>query len=234
VGDCGVPSDAPAVVTESGRFGDPADVSVEIGCGSLAVTTRDGDTWELTASNTRGRAPIVSSAGDALEVASIGDEDWAFLDAGRDTWDLQLPTSDIDRLAFVVNAGQGDVALPGARIGALAVTANASEVDVDASGATLSELTAVANAGQLTIVLPDTDVTGSLRVGAGRIRVCTPPDLGLRIVSRGDADHVEVDGRTLDSSPWESEDYSSSRHHANLTVVAGFGVVAINPIGECS
>src|SRR4029078_12187437 len=100
---------------------------------------------------------------------------------------------------------RGASALGGARIGGLGVTANASQVDLDLTSATVTDLTAVVNVGQLTIQLPaGSDVTGDLRVGGGELRVCTRPGLGLRVATRGFAEHLAVGGADQDEDTWLS------------------------------
>ncbi|HEU4918700.1 MAG TPA: hypothetical protein VFT20_03125 [Candidatus Limnocylindrales bacterium] len=233
--DCGERRDVAPTASEQGRFDGPADVSVTTGCGLLTLRTASGDGWELAAANTRNRPPTVSSTATSLEIEPVGREEWAFLDAGRDTWDLTLPTSPIKSLALVVNAGRGDVAVPGARLEHLNVTANAADVVVDASGAVVQRLTGAVNVGRLSLLLPaDDDIDGSLRVSAGELQICAPPELGLRVTNRGTADHVTVEGLTQTGSVWQSAGYASAPHRADLRVSANFGAVEINPIGGCS
>ena len=153
----------------------------------------------------------------------------------RDTWDLTLPTSELDRLSLVVTAGRGEMRLPGARIGQLALTANAAEMVVDASAASVTDVSAVVNAGALRLTLPGTsDLTGSIRVGAGDVRICAPAELALRITSKGVGEAVTVNGLQQHGSEWQSSGYATATHHAQLTVSATFGAIEIDPIGGCA
>jgi len=209
-------------------------VIVRTGCGSLTVMTAPGSVWQFDAGNTAGRTPTVDSSDRSLSIGANGDGRRDFLDAGRDAWALTLPTSDLDSLSLVVNAGEGQVSLPGARINRLALTANAAEMIVDASTASVTDLSAVINLGSMSIRLPaDSDVVGSLRIGAGQLDVCSPPGVGLRVTSRGTAEMVRVDGLQQHASEWQSPDYGSAAHRADLNVSVNFGVVEINPIGGC-
>jgi len=114
------------------------------------------------------------------------------------------------------------------------LTANAAEMLVDASAASVANLSAVVNAGSLSIHLPaDSDVVGSLRVNAGQLQVCSPPGIGLRLTSRGTAEMVRVEGLQQHASEWQSPDYLSAAHRADLNVNVNFGAVEINPIGGC-
>ena len=219
---------------ELGTFDGPATVSVRTGCGSLNVTTAQGNGWQLDAGNTSGRTPKVDASSRSLAVDGTSHDGDVF-DAGRDAWSLALPTSELEDLSIVVFLGHAQVDLPGARIGRLAMTVNAAQIDIDATAASVTEIAAVINIGSLSIRLPsDSDLVGSLRLGAGELRICAPPGLGLRITSSGTAERVRVDGVQQHGSEWQSPDYASATHRADLRVSANFGAVEIDPIGGCA
>jgi hypothetical protein len=232
-GDCGARGEPVSAAPAQGTFDGPATVAVTSGCGSINVKTAPGNTWRLDAGNTSGRTPNVDSAARSLSIDATSDEDSSFLDAGRDAWDLTLPTSDIDNLSLIVTAGHGQIDLTGARVRGLALTVNAAEVVVDASAATIAELSAVTNVGSLSMRLPaNSDLVGSLRIGAGELQLCAPPGLGLRVTTTGVARHVTVAGDETDSN-WENPEFASAPHRAYLNVRVSFGTVKINPIGGC-
>jgi hypothetical protein len=232
--DCGGHDQPPTVTTERGSFDGPARVSLTGGCGTITVRTAPGDDWQLAVANSAGRVPSVTSSQRSLSVASIGHEDLAFLDAGRDEWDLTIPTSAIDDLSLEVLAGEGQVGLDGARIGRLAVTANVADVVVDASNSSVATLTGAVGVGSMSILLPaDSDLDGTLRIGAGQLQVCAPPGLGLRLTTRGTAKDVTVGGRDVRDAEWQSPGYASALRHADIHVNVDFGTVEIDPIGGC-
>ena len=231
-GFCGAGAAPERVVTERGTFDGPASISVTADCGSLVVSTAPGSSWQLQARMTEdGRAPVVSRSPRSLSIASTGAHSWRGV-SGED-WDLTLPTSDLDDLSLVVNAGRGDIDLAEAAIHRLSVEANAADLVVDASAASVRNLTGVVNAGQLSLQLPGGDVTGSLKVGAGRVLVCAQTGVGLRVTFTGEARDVTVDGLDQEGSVWQSADYSSAEHRADLAVHVDLGSVEINPIGGC-
>jgi len=233
-GDCGALNTAPTVKTQQGAFDGPASVSLRGGCGSITVRTMPGNGWQLVAGSTGDRVATVSSSAQSLSIDSIGNADWGFLGGGRDSWDLTLPTSDVDTLSMIVTASRTRVALPGAQIGTLSVTANASDVVIDASGSSIANLSAVVNVGALSVRLPaGSDLVGTLRVGGGQLQLCASPRVGLDVTTRGDPKEVTVDGLHQTQSRWQSPDYASAPHHAELTINAAFGGVEINPIGGC-
>jgi hypothetical protein len=233
VGDCGGRGDPASAATSRGTFVGPGMVSVRSGCGSLNVTTAQGSGWQLDAGNTARRAPAVQSTSQSLSIDGTSHEG-NFFDGGRDDWNLTLPTSDLEALSLVVSAGQAHVDLPGAHINGLALTVNAAHVAVDASAASISDVSAAVNVGSLFIDLPAaSDLVGSLRLGAGELRICAPPGLGLRITSSGTAEQVRVNNRQQHGSVWQSPDYTSATHRADLRISANFGAVEINPTGGC-
>ena len=234
-GNCGVRGEVANAATTEGTFDGPATVFVRSGCGSLNVTTAPGSAWRLNAGNTAGRTPAIDSSARTLTIDATSERGRNFLDAGRDSWDLTIPTTDLDELSMVVTAGRGQISLAGASIKQLALTVNAAEAVVDASAASVADVSAVVNVGSLSLTLPAaSDLTGSLRVGAGELRICAPPGVGLRVTSRDVAGGVIVNGLDQQESDWQSPDYASATHHADLTVRATFGAVQINPIGGCS
>jgi hypothetical protein len=231
---CSSGAEGASMATTQGTFDGPATVTVRSACGSLDVTTASGNGWQLDAGNTTGRTPSVESSVRSLSIDTGADRDDAYLD-GRDAWDLTLPTSDLERLSVVVTAGRGLIDLPGANVEQLALTANAAAMAVDASAASIGELSVVVNVGSLSIRLPAAgDLTGSLRVGAGDLRICAPPELGLRVTSKGVSDQVIVNGLRQTASVWQSPTYASATHRADLSVSSTFGAVEIDPIGGCA
>ena len=220
--------------TESGILTTAATVLVETGCGDLAIGTAPGNRWELNAANTSGWLPNVDASSDSLIIeAGVGGRQ-RFVGGGRDTWELTLPTSTLRLLAVTANANGSTVDLRGADIGTFALTVNASAATVDASGATVGELNSVVNFGALSIVLPAaSDLTGSFTVSAGALSLCAPPGLGLRITHDG-VGGVDVAGEHMSGSIWESPDYGTAAHRADLQIEANFAGVDINPIGGCS
>ena len=232
--DCGVPNESVGLTTTDGSFSGAANVRVNSGCGSIVVTTVSGNRWSLDSGNTEGRQPVIRSSPTSLTVETGVRDGWGAIHAGRDTWNLSLPTSPIDDLTMAVNAGTGRIDLAGAELGHLDVTTNAAETIVHLEDATLSTLDGSVGAGLLSIHMPAaSDVRGSLKVNAGDLQICTPPGVGIRISHEGFADAVTVGDLREAGSHWQSPDYGSATHRVDLDVVVNFGAVEINPIGGC-
>jgi hypothetical protein len=232
--DCGGRGEPAIISTHNGTFDGPATVSVNSACGTLVVNTATGNGWTFAGGNTAEQPPIINATGRTLSIDSGATEGWHFFQAGRDKWNLTLPTTRIDDLSLVVNAGRGQIDLAGAQLGRLDLTANAAETIVDLSSASLTGVSGAVNAGLLSLHLPSgSDVSGSLRVNAGELQVCTPPGVGLRVNHGGVLSGVKVNGLQATGNDWQSPDYASATHRADLNVTVNVGAVEINPIGGC-
>jgi len=234
-GDCGARTEPAITESQQGTFDGPASVSLVGGCGSIAINTAPGNTWHLNAGNSADDKASVRSSPQSLSIQSSGGEDSAsFLSDGRNDWDLTLPTSQIHDLSVVFNAGTGTVALPGARIDQLSLTANLSKINVDASAASVTNLSGAVHLGILAIDLPaGTNLVGAIRVDGGALQICTPFGLGLRTTFSGSPREVKIAGHEETRSIYESSDYASAAHHADLDIHVALGAVSINPIGGC-
>jgi hypothetical protein len=234
VGDCGAGGEPAGATTQRGTFDGPATVAVTSGCGSTVISTATGNGWQFTSGNPEGRAASLHSSGRSLSIDAGGRERWPFLNAVRDAWELTLPTTQIDELSLTTNGGGAHVNLAGANIGTLALATNASQLAVDASGASVATLSGAIRIGLLSIHLPAAGaVTGSLRIGAGELELCSQPGTGLHVALTGQAREVTVEGRHEHGSEWTSADYASAPARADLRVSVEFGAVKINPIGGC-
>jgi hypothetical protein len=214
-------------------FDGPARVSVSTGCGSLVVDTAAGNEWSFERSDTAGRSPIITASTRELSIDAVGERWWHRFDDDRDNWHLTLPTSAIDDLSVVVNAGQGRLDLTNAQIGRLELTANAGATTVDLSKARVSTLLGIVRAGMLSYRLPAADMSGSFELSAGGLQLCAPTDLGLRVRQTSDLGGLSVSGEELTDTEWESPNFASATHKADISVDVNLGTVEINPIGGC-
>jgi len=232
--DCGSGDATAETTTRNGTFATAGTVFVDTSCGSISIGTQHGNGWQLTSSNPLGRTPDVQVDGDQLSIDSTEGDGWDWLDNGRDTWNLTLPTSTLEHVAVVVNAGRATAALPDANIGTLALTGNAAEIVVDATTASLAELDGSLDFGRMAIQLPQRgSYSGAIRINAGELRLCVPFGLGLHVDFAGSAREVRINGLQTDARVWENEGYASATSRAELSVKINFGSVAINPIGGC-
>ena len=231
--DCGAAT-AGNTLARQGTFAAPATVSLRLACGDLTIVAVPGDGWRLEMSDRSGDAPSVNVDGDRLSVASANQRRSFGFDQGGDTWLVSLPTAHTVDLGAVVSAGTGRLDLAGSQLGNVDLAVNAGEARVDLTGATVGRVSLDVNAGAGWLQLPATgDLSGDLSVNAGKLSVCAPDGLGLRV--RGDASLGSIDhgGLIHSGGAWESPGYASAQHHADLVVSANLGSIDINPEGGC-
>jgi len=231
--DCGAVGAPSGAATRQGFFSGPARIAVTTACGNLVVDTAPGSGWEFQAGSTGVRTPTIDATAQSLSIGAGGASGWHDFRSSRDAWRLTLPTTEIEDLSFEVNAGEGRIRLPGAQVGHLDVTTNAAHTTVDLSEASVADLTGTVDAGMLSFRLPDADLAGSMEINAGALQVCTPSGLGLRVHHTGSLSGVSVNGLQQEGSDWQSADYASALHRADLNVNVNLGAVEINPIGGC-
>jgi hypothetical protein len=232
--DCGVAGGpATTATTEQGSFDGPARVFVSTGCGTLTVDTAQGASWTLERGDPAGTPPIVDATAVSLSVEASSQRWWQRFDDDRDDWHLTLPTSAIEDLAVVVNAGDGQLHLRGAQIDRLELMTNAGAAFVDLSEARVSSLVGTVNAGQLTYRLPAGNITGMFEVNAGGLEICVPSETGLRVHQDGNLAGVTIDGQHVSATDWQSANYASAPNKADLDIEVNLGSVEINPIGGC-
>jgi hypothetical protein len=232
--DCGVGAATSSVTREQGVFDGPAEVHVATGCGSLVVNTEAGNEWRFERDDAGGPAPIVHASGESLSIEASRQRWWSRFDDDRDTWRLTLPTTTIVDLSVVVNAGEGRLTLPNARLGRLEVTTNAGRTNVDLSAATVTSIVGQVNAGQLTYRLPAADIAATFEVNAGGLELCVPSEVGLRVSQEGNLSGIAIGGQDHAGTHWESPNYASATHQADIDLEVNFGNVEINPIGGCT
>ncbi len=232
VADCGDGGPPSTITTEEGLFDAPARVSISTGCGTLAVNTAPGSAWRLDRSDAT-VTPIVDASAGSLSIDAGGRRWWQRMDEDRDDWILTLPTSPIEDLIVVVNAGEGQLALPQAQIERMSLTTNAASAEVDLSEARIKSLAGTVNAGQLSYWLPAGNLTGTFEVNAGGLAICAPGNVGLQVAQESNLAGISINGQHETASNWQSADYASAPFKADLTISVNFGNVEINPIGGC-
>jgi hypothetical protein len=232
--DCGASSAPSATTTREGTFDGSARIDISTGCGVLVVDTAAGSSWRFDGGDSATRSPVVDATSRSLSIDAGGGHDWQVFDRTHDTWHLALPTSPIDDLTLTVNAGTGRLSLAGAQISRLALTTNAASTTVDLGDATVSRISGEVNAGAESIRLSATaDLVASFDVNAGSLEICAPAGLGLLVRHDGTLSGIRINGADQGGRTWQSADYASAPHHADITITANLGSAEINPIGGC-
>lgn len=240
--DCATPGTPTPATVRQGPFSAGQDVSLRIRCGTFAMHAASGGSgWSATLGERRGPAPEIETTGGLLVVDSRGAIDWPRgNDGAREAVDLAVPAGDLGAVSGAFTAADAAMDLGSTRVASLDVTATGSKVTLDLSGASIAAMAATVSFSQVGIIVPTgSDLTADLRVTGGDVRVCTTSNalepIGLRVTGRGFADHVSIRGATQTDTDihYQSADYATATHHADLRVNASFGSITIDPIGGC-
>lgn len=220
-------------VMQQGAFVREASVELRLACGEASVTTAPGTGWEVRTSDYTS-APIVE-AGDASLLVSSADRKHRFgVPLGADRWLVTLPTDVLFDLTAEVDAGSADLDLTGARLGRAEFEVNAGALTLDLTDATLELLTVDVNAGSARVQLPSgSSFTADLDVAAGELTICLPADVGLRVRRSGDLGSFSAGPLVLRGAFWESLDYATSAHTAEMNITVNVGSVDIVSEGAC-
>lgn len=212
-GPCGPNEDREPFGPVRGSFGDRAEVSVELDCGTVTMRTVAGSGWEIAGRDASADGPDIEADVDLLDVRSRSDGPISLLDTRAD-WTIGLPTTPRLDITLDVNAGSlvGDLA--DANLGEIDIELNAGSADMDLAGAVaLEALILDLNAASATITLPNLSFTGGIDVNAGSVVLCVPDGAGLRIAT-GDSvlssnDFAEA-GLTEQNGIWSTPGFADA------------------------
>ena len=70
-------------------------------------------------------------------------------------------------------------------------------------------------------------------MSAGAAQVCAPEGMGLRVRTQSALASITTPGLVRVGDAWESPDYATAAHHADVTVAVNVGSVDVNPEGGC-
>lgn len=239
LGGCGGEGGASAFPTAGGLFSGPATVSVEFNCGNLALT--QGSTsggWSVEGVSDQGHPPRIAADGDSLSIKPA-DNASGFLDffGPRSRWTVGLPADTPITLEVRANAGEATLSLGEATLERVDVELNAGSTTVDlASVRQLGGLDVGVNAGSASITLPALSTSGTLKVNAGSIEMCAPPDAALRLVTNENiAASYDFGGRTLTQTgtTYESPGYASAEIQIEFQIDANAASFSLDPEEGC-
>jgi hypothetical protein len=218
-----------------GSFEGAAEVTLDIDCGELAVTTAPGSDWSLEARHAPDAEPDVETSDGALRVESEGAAVFGFTEA-RQAWELTLPTDPAIEMEIDANAATSTLDLADATLTRLAIDANAGEVTLVLGGALVSQLEADANAGSIAIEVDDgTELSGSISVNAGSVELCVPDGIGLAITLADTnvtfSHNLDEAGLTQSGDTWRGGDGDAA---ITLAVDGNAASFTLNPEDGCS
>jgi hypothetical protein len=232
---CGSGGNNPASVIRDGSFGGASTVTMHLQCGSATIATSADDRWHVNATNDGGHAALVNSDSTSLEINSSGDRG-GWTDRGTDDWQVALPRSSQVSLSSTLDFGDARYRLSQANLSSAAFTLNLGSLHVDLTGASVGNLTVSTNLGSAWIELGgSSDLAGDLKTNLGSLDVCAPPELGLQIASTGSLSSSDFSGVGMIrvGGVWQTSNYATAAHKANLTVNTSLGSLKLHPAGGC-
>ena len=236
-GICGQDSGATAFPAREGTFPVAGEVAMELDCGNVTVGMAPGTTWRVEGKDRDGSGPEIAVVDTTLRVRSRDGDRPAWFLGARETWQVTLPATSRLELDLRLNAGQATMDLAGATLGTVDLQLNAGAATVDLGSAT--EIRTIAfelNAGSLGLTLPNLSMTGSIGANAGSVRLCAPPDAGLRLQT-GDSILGTYDyaghGLVQDGTTWTTPGFASATVQIDLRTEANAGSFTLDPEGGC-
>jgi hypothetical protein len=232
---CGSGGKSPASVIRDGSFAGASTVTVHLQCGSATITTSTDDRWHVDATNDAGHDARVTSDSTSLEIDS-NENGNGWTDRGQDDWQVALPRSSPVSLSSTLDFGDARYQLSQANLSSAAFTLNLGSLHVDLTGASVANLTVSTNLGSAWVELSgSSDLSGTLRTNLGSLEVCAPPELGLQITSSGSLSSSDFSGVGMFQvgGVWQTSNYATAAHRANLTVNTSLGSVKLHPSGGC-
>ncbi len=227
VGACGFGGTTTASVDKSGTFDGPADVDLDLSCGTIDLQPADTAGWTLHAA-WRGDAPTVDSGGDHLNVTSPDSGDRV------QSWTVGFAPSQLRTLQVTANAATTRADLGTASLEELRGDLNAGDFRAQAGSAKVAQLDLTMNAGRIRLTLGAGSTTGSLSVNAGAIDLCAPSSSGLRLTVDDQLTFVtnlSSRGLSHDGNVWSRP--GSSGDTIQLSVSGNAATFNLDPNGGC-
>jgi hypothetical protein len=232
---CGGGGGNPASIVRNGSFGGASSVNLNLQCGSATITTSSDEQWHVNASNDRGHVARVSSDATSLTVESDEGGDW-WVNRGEDDWQVALPRSAQMSLSSTLDFGDARFRLSEASLSSATFTLNFGSLHVDLTGASVGSLTVSTNLGAAWVELAgSSDLRADLKTSLGSLEVCAPPELGLQVTTTESLSSSDLSGlgMTRVGDSWQTSNYATATHKANLTVNTSLGSLKLHPAGGC-
>jgi hypothetical protein len=232
---CGGDGQSSRSISQSGSFQGTTSVELDLQCGSAAVATSTDGLWHVNATNTGGNAPQVSSSTGSLRVSSTTTSGWSFA-RGKDDWQVLLPPGSQIDLRSTLDMGDARFDLASANLTSARFSLNLGSLHIDLSGANVGALNVSTNLGAAYVTLDaSSDLTGHLETNLGSLDVCLPAGLGVQVIatdSLSSSDFARA-GMVRVGNEWQTPNYDTAAHRANLTVNTSLGSLTLQPEGGC-
>ena len=224
------------LTTEQGRFGDAAEVRLDFNCGTLEVSTTDGDEWSVASGRQGGDPAKITADSDRLVVESSEHDGW--WNGGRQHWIVGLPTSTSYQLDITPNAADATIDLGGGRFTSVSVQPNAGSVRLDLADAEVDDLALSLNAGSLAVLIgAGSSMDASMSVNAGSIEVCTEDGVALAVTTSSNitfSHNLDEAGLQRVGDTWSTPGYADASDRVRIDLEGNAASFALNPEGGCS
>jgi cell wall-active antibiotic response 4TMS protein YvqF len=224
------------LTTEQGAFGDSAQVTLDFNCGTLAVSTTDGDEWSVASGRQGGDPARITSDSGRLHVESSDHDGW--WNGGRQHWIVGLPTSTSYRLDITPNAADATIDLGGGRFTAVSLQPNAGSVRLDLSDAQVDDLDLSLNAGSVAVLIGEgLSMNASMSVNAGSIELCTEGDVALSVTTSANitfSHNLDESNLQHVGDTWSTPGYADASDQVRIDLEGNAASFTLNPEGGCS
>jgi hypothetical protein len=228
--DCGAERATDAQLDRNGTFSEPADVSLDLRCGSVDVTTGSGSAWSVHASYA-GAMPTIEGSATSLEVR-VPDN----AGAQRQHWTLTAPVDQTGAIHLKAAAGMATFQLEGAHLNRLEAEMNAGDLLIDGGSARIGQLDVQMNAGRARITLDDSvPVTGEVSMNAGAVDLCVPAGVELRLETNDQLTFVNNLGQrglTREGDVWHRAG-TAGAPAIELSIEGNAASFTLDPDGGC-
>jgi hypothetical protein len=230
-------SEPSTLTTEQGTFGDSAQVSLDFNCGTLEVSTTDGDEWSVASGRRGGDPARITASGDRLRVESSEHDGW-WNGGGRQHWIVGLPTGTSYQLDITPNAADATIDLGGGRFTSVSLHPNAGAVRLILSDATVDDLDLSLNAGSAVILIgAGMSMDASVSANAGSIEVCTDDGVALSVTTDTNftfSDNLDDSDLQRVGDTWSTPGFADASDQVRIDLEGNAGSFTLNPEGGCS
>jgi hypothetical protein len=221
--------------SQSGAFSGTSTVELDLKCGTADVTTSTDGRWHVGATNDGNHAPAVNSGPNWLQVQSASADGWGW-DRGKDDVQISIPPDAQVNLTSTLDLGDARYNLASANITSASFTLNLGSVRIDLTGAKVGDLSVSTNLGAAFITLDgSSDLAANLSTSLGSIEVCVPAELGVRVANSDSLSSSDFGslGMVRSGNSWQTLNYDSAAHKANLSVNTSLSSLKLHNIGGC-